>query len=156
MASEDVDIFAAACEFDDAPEGYRSGRVHLTQALGARDLAVKLLEVPPGQSLCPYHYEYEEEWLVVLEGSIELRTPEGERTLQAGAVVAFPAGPDGAHKTTNRSQQRARLLMFSSAHEPAVAVYPDSDKIGIWPGNEADELIVRRDAGVDYFEGEAD
>jgi uncharacterized cupin superfamily protein len=115
---------------------------------------VKLIEVPPGQSACPYHYEYEEEWLVVLEGTIDLRTPDGERTLATGEAIAFPAGPQGAHKTTNRGTQRARLLMFSSAREPAVSVYPDSDKIGIWPGEEGDELIVPRRAAVDYFEGE--
>ena len=29
--------------------------------------------------------------------------------------------------------------MWSSAREPAVAVYPDSDKIGVWPGNSDDK-----------------
>lgn len=48
------------------------------------------------------------------------------------------------------------MLMFSSAREPAVAVYPDSGKIGVWPGNSVDELMVRRaDGGVPYFDGEA-
>ena len=28
--------------------------------------------------------------------------------------------------------------MFSSAREPSVTVYPDSDKIGVWPGNADD------------------
>jgi hypothetical protein len=46
-------------------------------------------------------------------------------------------------------------MMFSSAREPAVAVYPDSDKIGVWPGNSADEVMLRRaDGGVDYWDGE--
>jgi len=46
--------------------------------------------------------------------------------------------------------------MFSSAREPAVAIYPDSDKIGIWPGNEADNVILRRaDGHVDYWDGES-
>jgi hypothetical protein len=50
----------------------------------------------------------------------------------------------------------ARVLMFSSAREPAVAVHPDSGKIGVWPGNSDDELMVRRaDGGVPYFDGEA-
>jgi hypothetical protein len=45
--------------------------------------------------------------------------------------------------------------MFSSAREPAVAVYPDSDKVGVWPGNSDDELMVRRsDGDVPYFDGE--
>ena len=38
---------------------------------------------------------------------------------------------------------------------PAATVYPDSDKIGIWTGNKDDDLMVRRNSGVEYYEGEA-
>jgi hypothetical protein len=45
--------------------------------------------------------------------------------------------------------------MFSSAHEPAVAVYPDSDKIGVWTPGSADNVILRRrDGDVGYYEDE--
>jgi hypothetical protein len=41
------------------------------------------------------------------------------------------------------------------AREPAVAVYPDRDKIGVWPGNPDDEVMLRRaDGNVDYWAGE--
>ena len=50
----------------------------------------------------------------------------------SGAAQSFPAGPDGAHSVANPSSDTAaRILMFSSAREPSVAVYPDSDKIAI-------------------------
>jgi uncharacterized cupin superfamily protein len=56
---------------------------------------------------------------------------------------------------TNRAEQPARILMFSSAREPAVAVYPDSDKIGVWPGNDEDRVMLRRgDGQVEYYDGE--
>jgi uncharacterized cupin superfamily protein len=114
---------------------------------------VRAYELPPGQSNCPYHYEYEEEWLLVLEGEVALRTPDGERGLHRGDLVCFPVGPAGAHKVTNRSDAPARVLMFSSSREPTLAVYPDSDKIGAWAGG--DEVMVRRrDAAVDYWDGE--
>ena len=45
-------------------------------------------------------------------------------------------------------------MMFSSAREPAVAVYPDSDKIGVWPGDERDNLMTRRESVVDYWDRE--
>ena len=48
-------------------------------------------------------------------------------------IVCFPAGPDGAHKVSNRQSETARIVIFSTKNEPAVAVYPDSDKIGVWP-----------------------
>jgi hypothetical protein len=45
--------------------------------------------------------------------------------------------------------------MFSSSREPAVAVYPDSDKIGVWPGTAEDKVMLRRrDGQVDYWDGE--
>jgi hypothetical protein len=34
------------------------------------------------------------------------------------------------------------------------AVYPDSDKIGVWPGNEPDELIFERSTAVPWSHGE--
>jgi uncharacterized cupin superfamily protein len=143
-------------EYDPSdPDGYRSGMVNATKLTGAESLAVKVFELPPGQSLCPYHYEYEEEWLVVLDGSVLVRTPDGEQTLDRGEIVSFPVGPAGAHKVSNSSEAGARVMMFSSAREPAVAVYPDSDKIGVWPGNPDDVVMLRRaDGAVEYFDGE--
>jgi hypothetical protein len=45
-------------------------------------------------------------------------------------------------------------LMFSSSRVPAVSVYPDSDKIGVWSGNEQDELLFKRSTAVAWAEGE--
>jgi hypothetical protein len=47
------------------------------------------------------------------------------------------------------------MIMFSSSREPAVAVYPDSDKVGLWTGNDADDWMFHRaGAKVPYYEGE--
>lgn len=149
-------LFNAEFEYDpEDPAGYRAGTARIGQAAGGTELSVRLFEVPPGESLCPYHYEYVEEWLLVLDGELVLRVPGGEQPVGRGDVVRFAAGPEGAHKLTNRSAVPARIVMFSSAQEPAVAVYPDSDKIGVWPGTEADHVILRRaDGQVGYYEGE--
>jgi uncharacterized cupin superfamily protein len=144
-------------EYDDQdPEGYRAGMARFGPSIGAVKLGASLYELPPGQSICPYHYEYpEEEWLIVLEGRPTLRHPQGEDELEQGDVVCFPEGPEGAHKVTNRTDETAKVLMFSTRTNPAVAVYPDSDKIGIWTGNDADHVIVPRASNVDYYAGEA-
>jgi len=44
--------------------------------------------------------------------------------------------------------------MFSEVRVPTATVYPDSDKIGIWTGHEADDVMVPRSANVPYFHGE--
>jgi len=155
VESEHPNVFAAGFEYDATdPDGYRSGFVNVGRLAGGTDNNVKLFELPSGQHLCPYHYEYEEEWLLVLEGSVLLRTAEGTERLARGALVCFPKGPAGVHQVT-AGDETARVLMFSSAHEPSVSVYPDSGKVGVWPGNPDDDLMLRRaDGQVPYFDGE--
>jgi uncharacterized cupin superfamily protein len=152
-----ANVLSDRAEFDEGdPPGYRSALARVGAAVGGESLAVKVYELPPGESMCPYHYEYEEEWLLVLDGAVLVRTPEGEHELGRGEIVCFPPGPAGAHKATNRGGEAARVMMFSSAREPAVAVYPDSDKVGVWPGNPDDDVMLRRgDGAVDYWDGES-
>jgi uncharacterized cupin superfamily protein len=130
------------------------GRIDVARAVGSTGTAMFVYDLAPGKSSSPYHYEYEEEWLLVVEGTVVVRASDGEHTLERGDLVCFPAGPAGAHKLMNRSTSPARTLLFSSARVPAVSVYPDSDKIGVWPGNEADELIFRRGSAVPWSDGE--
>ena len=122
--------------------------------LSSDETAMYVYDLDPGDSL-PYHYEYVEEWLLVLEGEVVVRAPGGETTVTKGGLMCFPPGPDGAHKVSNTEQQTARVLMFSSDPDVAVAVYPDSDKIGVWTGNADDKLMLKRaDGQVGYWEGE--
>jgi uncharacterized cupin superfamily protein len=126
----------------------------VARALGSKALAMYVYDLLAGESSSPYHYEYEEEWLLVLDGAVVVRAPDGEHSLERGDLVCFPPGPAGAHKIMNRSDLPARTLLFSSSRLPAVSVYPDSNKIGVWPGNEADDLIFRRDSAVPWSHGE--
>jgi uncharacterized cupin superfamily protein len=139
----------------DDPDGFRSGMHRVGPTLGAVQLGTTVYELPPGQTICPYHYEYaEEEWLLVLQGSPTLRHPEGNDVLEPWDLVCFPTGPDGAHSVRNETTAPVRVLMYSTIKVPAATVYPDSDKIGIWTGNKADDLMVERSSGVSYFTGE--
>jgi len=132
------------------------GRIDVAQALGSAETTMFVYDVDPGEGSSPYHYEYAEEWLIVLDGSVVVRTPEGELNLERGDIVCFPAGPAGAHKVMNRSESRARTLLFSSSRLPAVSVYPDSNKVGVWPAEGEDDLIFRRDTAVAWADGEDD
>jgi uncharacterized cupin superfamily protein len=137
------------------PEGYGAAYARVGALLGPRKTGVTIYELQPGQSVCPYHYEVgEEEWLFVLQGTPSVRDPEGEHQCAVGDIVFFPDGPEGAHKVTNRSQAVAQVMMFSTRNNPAFAVYPDSNKIGIFPGYEADDLMLRREPDLDYWDGE--
>jgi uncharacterized cupin superfamily protein len=146
LVQETVNIFEAA--FD--------GRVDLGALGGSERLAAYLYEMEPGNAMCPYHYEYVEEWMLVITGEASVRTPEGERTVGAGELVRFPAGATGAHKVANRGEVTCRVMLFSERRAPAVSVYPDSNKLGVWPAGDdtANDLLFVRDTAVPWSHGE--
>src|SRR5262245_27369770 len=100
------------------------GRVDVARTVASKGTAMFIYDLAPGMKQSPYHYEYEEEWLLVLDGSLVLRAPDGEHLLERGDLVCFPPGPAGAHQVLNRRDLPARTLMFSSSRVPAVSVYP--------------------------------
>lgn len=145
-------------EYDgEDPEGYKAGMSRFGPSIGAAMLGATVYVLPPGQSICPYHYEYgNEEWAIVLEGRPILRHPGGEEAVGPLDVICFPNGPDGAHKFTNGTEETVRVMLLSTKNDPAIAVYPDSDKIGAWPGPEFrdDRILVRRESNTHYYDGE--
>jgi uncharacterized cupin superfamily protein len=148
-----VNLPTADLNRDDEPAGYAHAYLKLAPLIGGPTMNGGYYELPPGQANCPYHYESDEEWLLVLEGRLTVRHPDGEDELGPGDLVCFPAGPPGAHKLTNNGDEDVRMLIVSTANLPSVAVYPDSDKIGViadW----GERVFVRREAGVDYYDGE--
>ncbi|MDQ8043481.1 MAG: cupin domain-containing protein [Solirubrobacteraceae bacterium] len=139
----------------DDPEGFRAGTFRYGGKVGARNTGSTVYEIPPGQSICPYHYEVaEEEWLLVLIGRPTLRTPTGKEQLEPFDSVFFPPGPDGAHAVLNGTDEPVRVLMYSDSRPPAVCVYPDSDKIGVDTGQADSSGNFLRSSRVGYYEGE--
>jgi uncharacterized cupin superfamily protein len=138
-------------------DGFRAQRARIGRQVGTRDLGASLWEIPPGEAAYPYHYHLaEEELIVVLSGRLRLRTSEGWTSLDAGDVVAFPAGEEGAHQIANGGAEAARVLSLST-QKPDVVIYPDSGKLGAFervPEGGGLYKLFRLDDEVDYWEGE--
>jgi uncharacterized cupin superfamily protein len=151
-----VNLFSVPVEASsERPEGYRFALARLAPLLGSSKIGATTYDLPPGQSSFPYHYEYGcEEWLLVVAGQPTLRHPSGEDELEPGDLVCFPEGPEGAHKVTNGTDETVRIMILSTKAYPAVAVYPDSDKLGVFTEDEADDVMVRRESDVDYWDRE--
>jgi uncharacterized cupin superfamily protein len=107
----------------------------LTDVLGARLMGATVFETKAGYTRAPYHFhDGVEEWMYVVSGEPVLRDRSGERVLEPGTMVAFQAGPDGAHTFDGPG----RVVMFSVGArgwgEAFTTVYLDADKIGGKPG----------------------
>ena len=147
-------------------EEYAVRRQRLAAAAGGEELGCSRYVLPPGNRAWPYHYHTgNEEALYVLSGSGSLRVgDDAESTahpLTGGDYVAFPAGPDSAHRVENTGERPLRFLVMSTMNDPDVTVYPDSGKIGVYagspPGGRAERSVegyYRRDDAVSYWEGE--
>jgi uncharacterized cupin superfamily protein len=126
-------------ERDEPPYTWR--RARLGRAAGAQRLGASLFRVPPGATTFPLHaHLHNEELLVVVSGAPTLRTLDGERTLRAGDVIAFPAGHAGAHELRNDSADDVSLLIVSTMVAPEVNLFPDSGELWVRdyvPGTDA-------------------
>src|SRR3954451_6452378 len=152
-------VFDASFSYDASdPEGYRAGAKRFGPDVGGGRMGATVYELPPGQAVCPYHYESEEEWLLGLSREGAGRHPEGEDVLRAGDIPAFPVGPAGGHRVANAGAETARVVMFATLDPIGYCVYPDSDKIAYWgdSSDEADRFVrVRRGETLAYYDGEA-
>jgi uncharacterized cupin superfamily protein len=102
-------------------EPFRWKRALLGKQAGARDLGASLFEVPPGGATFPLHAHFaNEELLVVVAGRPTLTTQAGERVLEPGEVVAFPAGLEGAHRLDNPTEEQVRVLLVSTMRAPEI------------------------------------
>ncbi len=136
----------------------RPGYVWRRKHVAGEHLGAGLIELPPGESTFPYYRDElgNDELLVVVAGRPTLRTPDGERELDAGDASSSRSGPDGAHKLTNRAGDTVRVLLVSNFALPRAAVQVDSGKIMVrWGPGSADRrwFFLGEEAG--YWDGEA-
>lgn len=82
-----------------------------------------------------------------------MRTPDGERTVEAGDILAFPAGEKGAHKLVNSSKIEELLYIdFDTYHSLEISFMPDSNKKCVY-GKDFRQ-VVPNDADLNYYDGE--
>lgn len=149
-------------EFEDSSErpGFGWQRATLGRQAGAERLGASLFALAPGQAAFPLHYHLgNEEMLVVISGTLSLRTLEEERELEVGEVVSFPRGEAGAHQVINRGEAEARILLISEMNAPEVVVRPESGKLsalGRPPGSRGEGMhkVFHQSDEVSFWEGE--
>ncbi len=134
-------------------EPYRlfSAFPRLSQQVDAKHLIFDVRQLRPGQFSFPYHFHRNsEELMMVISGEMTLRSPNGFEILQKGDIVFCELGEAGAHQFFNHSEEPCVYLDIRTQIGIDMAEYPDSGKINILPARE----IYKKDAQVDYFQGE--
>jgi uncharacterized cupin superfamily protein len=118
-------------DLEDIGDGVRGSR--LLQRAKETRLRAAVWELDPGATSGPYHVHHgTEELLLVLRGRPTLRTPNGERVLNEGEAVHFPAGPEGAHQLANHSDEVARFVIAASHVVPEIVEYIDEGVATAW------------------------
>ena len=157
--SERANVFEPRFDADQDRPGFTYRRARVGRQAGADRLGASVYEILPGESTFPYHFQLaNEEMLIVLRGRPSLRTPEGERELDEGELVACPVGERGASQVVNRSDRPARVLIVSEMAAPDIVRRPESGKLSAMEGapgsgEERDSVFFERDA-VGFWEGE--
>jgi uncharacterized cupin superfamily protein len=132
-------------------------RARLAELAGAAHLGLTVYVLAPGQGMDFHYHLQREELLVVLEGTVALKTAKGWEDVGEGEVVAFPRGETGAHGYENRSATPVRLLMFSEQNAPNVSVYPETNEVGIYdvarPGERRFGALFKLDDAVSGYGG---
>jgi uncharacterized cupin superfamily protein len=155
-------IYATDWDSREDRPGYQWNRIRLARRLGGEMLGASIYVIEPGQKSFPYHFHHaNEEMLVVLEGTVTVRTPDGVHEAGRGDSLIFNKGPAGAHQVINNSQGDVRILMLSTMLEPEIAEYPDSGKVGVFAGTPPGAAgpatlweFLDGSAKLDYFDGE--
>ncbi len=158
-AVEGVNVHGGEWDGANDRDGWRARRLGVAKRLGAEKLGATLYEIEPGQRTFPYHWHNAiEEMCIVLAGEPTLRDPAGERRLKAGDVAVFCCGERGAHQLRNDTSEPVRVLMVSTQADLEIAVYPDSDKIGVsargMGGGDPIRMLVQGTPDVGYYDGE--
>ena len=153
--SEPLNLFDLALEADSAdPPGYRDRKAQLGGSIGAERLGGSVYELDPGESNARTTTRASRRsGCSCSPARPPCATPRASIELAEGDVVCFPVGPGGAHKVSNRSDAVVRVLMLSTMpqNELSVCIYPDSEKVGVWPWP---GKRLRLSSAAGYWDGE--
>ncbi len=124
-------------------------RWSLGDYFGLTQIGVAIQEMPPGSKSSLRHWHtIEDEFLMMLEGTMVLITDEGEQDMQAGMVVGFKGGEENGHHLINRSDAPAKFLVVSNRVEEDAPIYPDDDVK--WFADEEGKGYVAHKDGTRY------
>ena len=136
------------------PEAFRAGNQQrwnrrLGNHAGLTNYGVNMTRiVPGGQSSHRHAHSRQDEFIVVMQGTVELETNAGVEVLKPGMCAGFPAGTGNAHRFVNRFTEDVLLLVIGDRTAGDEVSYPDIDMHGT-PGPDGKLRFLHKD-GTPY------
>ena len=123
----------------------------LCRKANAKHLVFDVRRLNPGRFSFPYHYHRNaEEVMMVMSGSMAMRSPKGFQVLCQGAIVFMEQGEAGAHQFYNHTGAPCAYFDVKSFSGLDIVEYPDSGKILISPCGE----VFEKAGQAAYLKGE--
>jgi uncharacterized cupin superfamily protein len=153
------------------PPRYGADRWNVAAVLGAQQLGMSVIRIPPGKAAYPYHNHYAiEEMFYILEGQGEIlygQNPLPRQVNPGDIIVCRAGGPETAHQIRNTDPSRNLLYLAVSTKTVVDYVeHPMSSKFCVWV-NPSHRIVVpaaqqqsvryfcgRLNTAVHYFDGE--
>jgi uncharacterized cupin superfamily protein len=123
----------------------------LVSVVNSKNLIFDLRLLNPGQFSFPYHFHRNaEELMMIISGSMTMRSPDGFEIMTKGDIVFFEMGETGSHQFFNHSTEPCTYLDIRTLIGTDIVEYPDSGKLNVLPNYE----VFEKSSKVDYFKGE--
>ena len=118
----------------------------LGDAVGLDQFGVNRVELDPGVwSTVRHWHTHEDEFVMVLEGELNLVTDDGAQTMKTGNCVGFKAGVENGHRLENRSDALAVYLEVGSRRPDVDETYYPDDDLMVRHDSEGRQAFMRRD-----------
>lgn len=123
----------------------------LSKIVDSKHFVFDLRKLHSGKYSFPYHYHHNaEELIMIISGSMTVRTSKGFEIVKKDQVVFFEMGETGVHQFYNHCAEPCIYLDIRSTVGIDVCEYPDSGKIKVTQINE----VFEKQSHVDYNKGE--
>lgn len=130
----------------------------LSRPLGATKIGASVTRVQPGKAAFQFHHHFgNEEQFFIVSGEGTLRVGDELFAVKArDYIVHPPGGPETAHQLVNTgTEELVYLSLAAMGVSPEVCGYPDSDKLGVFPGGNRRIMIANADSErTAYFDGD--
>jgi len=112
-----------------------------------KSCSAAFIEIPAGKSSYPHHYHaIAEEIFYIISGIGKLQYYDGEKEIQAGDVLCFPAGEKGVHSITNASKTEPLVYIdFAANPKNDITVEPKAERVKIFGENIKDMTFDAQD-----------